>query len=375
MHSALTYAATSLLRCTQTRFASLSPDRSRIFEVARQAADLLGEAAIGADHIAAVQSGFVSRLIATRDVVATPASASARVGGLKTSAVKTGAGGTADRQALLAGERNGVTAPAHEQGTAGQIGTAAGVSPDTMFNRPPEAIDFEAFARALNVDQSMTPWPPLPSSGVAGMAMGMGMGINTGLGSGIGMGAATGVHMAGNNTNGAMGSNASYGMTGIPGAGGVQGSGPGSMQMLSGTFAHSSSGAQDAWNGGWHGMPSNSSASDHVFDFGLEPSSNTDATQYQSSGMDIPLGGVDAAGAVNDNHGLAGRGNIQNSNNTSSNMPSGLESWVAQQGLNVSSSGLGPGVGDFIGMGVGDGEGMGFVNEAFWQSVFGGRSM
>ena len=67
-HSALTYGATSLLRCTQARFAHLQPDRPRIFELARTATALLAEAAIDSDHIAAMQSALISKLVALRDV-------------------------------------------------------------------------------------------------------------------------------------------------------------------------------------------------------------------------------------------------------------------------------------------------------------------
>jgi len=119
VHAALTYAATSLLRCTQSRFAHLQSDRQVILSTARKAAALLAEAATGPDHIAAVQSAFLSRLVVSRD------------------------------------RPSGDTVPVS--------GSSANVvlSPETGLNRPLQAIDFEAFARALDTDPSMTAWPPI----------------------------------------------------------------------------------------------------------------------------------------------------------------------------------------------------------------------
>jgi hypothetical protein len=208
---------------------------------------------------------------------------------------------------------------------------AAGVSPDTIFNRPPEAIDFEAFARALNVDHSMTPWPPLPPNvGSAGSHFDMGM---------LGMG------MSGSADSGNLGSmNAGAGM----------------------------SGTDDMWNGWGNGLSMQSSGGD----FGGGHATNDARASQHTSTATAPLGRSEGMAY----HGQARTetvGMTQQGGNTydgsGGQLPLGLESWVAQQGLNLSSSGLGPGVGDFIGAGVGDGEGMGFMNEAFWQTVFNGR--
>jgi len=119
VHTATTYAATSLLRCTQAKFAHLRPDRSTIFEYARKASALLAEAAIDSDHIAAVQSALISRLIAARDVVV-------------------------------------------DETAWSTSSLPFGTSPTTRLGRPLEAVDFGDFARAVNDDQNMTFWPPLP---------------------------------------------------------------------------------------------------------------------------------------------------------------------------------------------------------------------
>jgi len=118
VHAAMTYAATSLLRCTQSRFSHLHINRQSILATARRAAALLAEAAIGPDHIAAVQSAFLSRLILSRD------QPEAHMAGASTAEI-------------------------------------TGVSPQTGIARPFQSIDFEAFARALDTDPSMTTWPPV----------------------------------------------------------------------------------------------------------------------------------------------------------------------------------------------------------------------
>lgn len=122
-HTSLTYAATSLLRCTQSRFAYLAPDRKRIFTVTRRAADLLAAAATESDHIAAVQSAFLSKLISSRD-----------------------------------------TSNDHSRGTTSSESLSAlcHPPPDFVNNRPLQADDFEAFARTLGTDSTLTPWPPIP---------------------------------------------------------------------------------------------------------------------------------------------------------------------------------------------------------------------
>ena len=122
-HTSLTYAATSLLRCTQSRFAYLAPDRKRIFAVTRRAADLLAAAATESDHIAAVQSAFLSKLISSRD-----------------------------------------TSNGHSKATTSSESSPALEHPPPNFvnNRPLQADDFEAFARTLGTDQTLTPWPPIP---------------------------------------------------------------------------------------------------------------------------------------------------------------------------------------------------------------------
>lgn len=118
IHTALTYASTSLLRCTQTRFAHLHPDRQQIFDLSRRAADMLAEAAIDSSHIAAVQSALVSKLITARDT------------------------------------------PPHTAAHPLDQGQPL-ISPNQTYKMPLEAVAFESFARALNVDQNMTPWPPI----------------------------------------------------------------------------------------------------------------------------------------------------------------------------------------------------------------------
>jgi hypothetical protein len=120
-HASLTYAATSLLRCTQTRFAHLHPDRRRIFAVSRKAAELLAAAATEPDHIAAAQSAFISRLIISRE-----------------------------------------NSTDHNMGKSSGSLTASLRPSESINNRSLQAIDFEAFARTLGTDQSMTPWPPIP---------------------------------------------------------------------------------------------------------------------------------------------------------------------------------------------------------------------
>lgn len=116
-HTTTAYAATSLLRCAQARFARLRPDRAKIFELARKACSLLAEAAIDSDHIAAVQSAVLSKIITAHDV--------------------------APGEAALVSD------------------LAFGSSPAARVDRPLEAGDFRAFARQVNEDQNMTLWPPL----------------------------------------------------------------------------------------------------------------------------------------------------------------------------------------------------------------------
>ena len=59
----LTYAAVSLLRALQVQYAHLEPDRGKILDLARKAADMLARSAMTGDHLPAGQSVFLSRLI------------------------------------------------------------------------------------------------------------------------------------------------------------------------------------------------------------------------------------------------------------------------------------------------------------------------
>lgn len=103
----LTYAAVSLLRVTQPRFAHLEPDRGRIFASARKASDMLARSAMTPDHLPASQSVFLSKLIDVK---------SAEI-------------------------------PTRQFQPQGYL---------------PEMIDFEAFGQSLEGDQSKTLWPPAP---------------------------------------------------------------------------------------------------------------------------------------------------------------------------------------------------------------------
>lgn len=305
-HSALTYAATSLLRCTQTRFSSLTPDRARIFDAARRAADLLGEAAISADHIPAVQSEFVSKLIAARDAEAGPrASEAAHPASMQSMEIAKRSGNGRIREDPAGGtEAAAVVAPA---------GPPSGISPNAIFNRPPEAIDFEMFARALNVDHSLTPWPPMPFNTAASTRMNA-------------MSTAPNLMYGGDDT----------------------------VPRYVGVADNVASGGGDSH--GLHGWDAAAPYQAH----------NNQHQDFAASSNAMPYANF-ADGDIGPG------GPILGSSSSSSSIPLGLESWVAHQGLNLSSSGLGPGVGDFIGMGMSEGDGMGFVNEAFWQTILDGH--
>lgn len=106
----LTYAAVSLLKATEARFAHLDPHRPTIFMSARKAAEMLSRTAMTPEHLPASQSVFINRLIEVK------------------------------------------SAEKHSE------------TPDAF----PEPIDFEAYGLSLDKDTGKTLWPPAPAANGTG---------------------------------------------------------------------------------------------------------------------------------------------------------------------------------------------------------------
>jgi hypothetical protein len=103
VYTILTFAAVSLLKCTQSQFSHLDPDRSSVLSFARKAADSLARTATTPDHLPATQHAFLTRLIDQR-------------------------------------------------------------SHDHTLPTLLQPMDFEAFGQSIENDTNKTPWPPGPNA-------------------------------------------------------------------------------------------------------------------------------------------------------------------------------------------------------------------